>query len=74
MSKEQQIFDIAKLLHDARMKECGFGVDRIKAMQDRFPTGLTPRQYAVPQSYTDQALAQARALLKEYDVTLKQKE
>ncbi len=63
---EQDIFTLAKLLHDSKKADCYITKERIKQEQDRFPTDLTPRNYTVPQTDIDIALAQARTVYKHY--------
>lgn len=64
---EQLIFDLAKVIYDAKCKECTIGKERYEAECAKFPLGLKPSQYVVPQPWIDLALVQARAALKFLD-------
>lgn len=59
-----EIFKLAKVIHDAKMKECYFGKDRVQSECDKFPETLTPRNYVTPQPWIDIALTQAKAAMK----------
>lgn len=59
-----EIFKLAKVIWDARVKECYFGKDRVQIECNKFPETLTPRNYVTPQPWIDVALAQARAVAK----------
>lgn len=72
MNLTQEIIKLAKVIHDAKIEECYFKPEweRIKK---RFPGDLTPRSYTVPQPWIDDAIAQAKAVIKylgEKDVEL----
>lgn len=71
MAISNELWSLAKLLHDARMQSCYMGI-AIKREQDKFPPDMRPHQYTEPQPHIDIAMDQAKAVMKAYDLHKKE--
>lgn len=61
---EEEIFNLAKVIYDAKCGECYMGAERVERERAKFPLNLNTRLYQVPQPWIDVALAQAKAVIK----------
>lgn len=70
MNLTQDIIDLVKVLHDARMRDCHFKA-QAQSECDKFPVDLKPHTYTVEQPWIDIAIAQSVAVMKYYKMELK---